>query len=317
MPRRMDRHFSYSVRFVARAVLAAAGAAASTLSVPALASDASASKIVDIRGRHCDGGLAANQFASKSMAVLGGSPSALDLVRMQQAGGSSSLLGSTATRIADASPTPRRLVPSVDASAATSGTCAALVATRDVMAVGLGLPARMLEAEPGEFLASRRVKIGRTNFDSDWQRVSQEKLPRAAARRTLAAIPASGEDRLASVNRWVNRQITYTEDRDLFGSADFWAGARRTLKMRRGDCEDIALLKMQLLAAAGVSRDDMILTIARDLVRQADHAVLIVRTPAGFRLLDNASDEIFDAAPDHNYRPILSFGKTDTWLHGA
>lgn len=185
------------------------------------------------------------------------------------------------------------------------------------MAVGLGLPARMLEAEPGEFLASRRVKIGRTNFDSDWQRVSQEKLPRGAARRTLAAIPASGEDRLASVNRWVNRQITYTEDRDLFGSADFWAGARRTLKMRRGDCEDIALLKMQLLAAAGVSRDDMILTIARDLVRQADHAVLIVRTPAGFRLLDNASDEIFDAAPDHNYRPILSFGKTDTWLHGA
>ena len=61
----------------------------------------------------------------------------------------------------------------------------------------------------------------------------------------------------------------------------------------------------------------MILTIARDLVRQADHAVLVVRTPAGYRLLDNASDTVVDAAPRQDYRAIVSFGAKDTWLHGT
>ena len=73
---------------------------------------------------------------------------------------------------------------------------------------------------------------------------------------------------------------------------------------------------MQLLAAAGVAREDMILTIARDLVRNADHAVLIVRHDGRYYMLDNASDEVFDASTSHDYRPILSFGSGQAWLHG-
>jgi predicted transglutaminase-like cysteine proteinase len=60
----------------------------------------------------------------------------------------------------------------------------------------------------------------------------------------------------------------------------------------------------------------MILTIARDLVRNADHAVLIVRHDGRYYMLDNASDELFDASSAHDYRPILSFGNSQTWLHG-
>jgi predicted transglutaminase-like cysteine proteinase len=118
------------------------------------------------------------------------------------------------------------------------------------------------------------------------------------------------------VNQWVNRSIEYVEDRDLFARNDYWAGASRTMKLGRGDCEDIALTKMQLLAAAGVNRDDMILTIARDLVRGADHAVLIVKLDGRFVMLDNATDAIIDATVANDYRPILSYGQHQTWLHG-
>ncbi|MGD9664772.1 MAG: transglutaminase-like cysteine peptidase, partial [Novosphingobium sp.] len=89
-----------------------------------------------------------------------------------------------------------------------------------------------------------------------------------------------------------------------------------TLKMRKGDCEDIAIAKMQLLAAAGVPRNDMVLTIARDLVRRADHAVLIVKHEGRWLMLDNATDKVLDARYSYDYRPVLSFSENKSWLHG-
>ncbi|MGX7952846.1 transglutaminase-like cysteine peptidase [Tsuneonella sp. HG249] len=194
---------------------------------------------------------------------------------------------------------------------------AAFAATRTASGPGMLAPFDIPTQDPEDFLSSKRIRIGRTTFDKDWIRVRGEKLSAGTARRHVGALPASREQSLATVNRWVNHRIRYAEDRDQYGVSDFWAGARKTLKAGKGDCEDIALVKMQMLAAAGFSRDDMILTIARDLVRNADHAVLIVKTDAGYRLLDNATDEVLDAAPSHDYRPILSFGNQVSWLHGV
>jgi predicted transglutaminase-like cysteine proteinase len=202
-------------------------------------------------------------------------------------------------------------------NAAGRASCQALVAARVDIAPGTGSWLAETSRDSEDFLESKRVSIGRTNFDKDWTRVRGETLSARAARRYLGAHSASRESTLSAVNRFVNQRIRYTEDRDQYGVADFWAGARRTLRAGKGDCEDIALVKLQLLAAEGVARHDMILTIARDLVRKADHAVLIVRTEAGWRMLDNATDEVLDAAPSHDYRPILSFGNHGNWLHGV
>ncbi|MCT2558914.1 transglutaminase-like cysteine peptidase [Tsuneonella sp. YG55] len=253
---------------------------------------------------------------TKTAALLGGAPSALDAIRAQQA-----VLApgpaAPATLLADATIDLPALTPGIDASAPLSPACAGLVASRASPLPGLGAPQATAPVGPDDFLASKRVRIGRTNFDRDWKRVRGETISAGQLKRTLGALPASTSDSLAAVNRWVNHRIAYTEDREQFGVADYWAGARKTLKSGKGDCEDIALTKMQLLAAAGVPRDAMILTIARDLVRNADHAVLIVRTEAGYRLLDNATDEVLDAAPQHDYRAILSFGDEGRWLHGV
>ena len=254
---------------------------------------------------------------SKSAAVLGGASSALDAIRAQQTAIGAPTAVSPVALLADATANLAGLTPGVDASIAPKGLCASLVASRVSPGAGLAMPQVAVPADPDNFLASKRVRIGHTSFDKDWKRVRAETISSTQLKRYFGSLPASRTDSLAAVNRWVNQRIAYAEDRDQYGVADYWAGARRTLKAGRGDCEDIALTKMQILAAAGVPRKDMILTIARDLARNADHAVLIVRTDDGYRLLDNATDEVLDAAPQHDYRAILSFGDETRWLHGV
>ena len=165
-------------------------------------------------------------------------------------------------------------------------------------------------------LGSKLVPVGSTSFDSAFARVSRARTNLGP---TLAAIGAPRVDQkalVASVNRWVNRSIAHAEDRELFGRADYWADAGTTLRLGKGDCEDFALLKMELLAAAGISRDDMILTLARDLIRRRDHAVLLVKTDEGYLMLDNVGDAPLDARADHGYRPVMSLGAKQSWLHG-
>ncbi len=253
---------------------------------------------------------------TKTAALLGGAPSALDAIRAQQAA-MVPVAAPAPTFLADAAATLPLLTPGVDASLAPQPGCGGLIASRVSPLSGAAASRIAMPAGQEDFLASKRIRIGHTSFDKDWKRVRGETVSPGQFKRYFGDLPASRTDSLAAVNRWVNHRITYAEDRDQYGVADYWAGARKTLRLGRGDCEDIALTKMQLLAAAGVPRDDMILTIARDLVRNADHAVLIVRTDAGYRLLDNATDEVLDAASQHDYRAILSFGNQTRWLHGV
>jgi len=255
-------------------------------------------------------GLAPSSFAAigKSAAILGGAPSRLDQMRQQQSTHAATARPAVAVSLT-AFDRPAPLQP-----AAGNAGCNAL-AIQPVAPFTRFNPG-LRQASPEDFLGSKRVAIGRTMFDRQWSRVGRE---RVSPRQAMGFSGHDASDRLellGTVNRWTNRNIRYVEDSDLFGQADFWAGARRTLKLRKGDCEDIALVKMQLLAAAGVRRSDMILTIARDLARKADHAVLVVRNGSGYVLLDNSTDEVLDASQSHDYRPVLSFSENRTWLHG-
>jgi predicted transglutaminase-like cysteine proteinase len=237
---------------------------------------------------------------SKSAAILGGQPSAFEQILVQQSAGGAL---PTAADLAVAQP----ILPLEPALGGTRPLSTACSTPSPMQADGLGSE---------DFLATRRLAISKTAFDRDWQRVSRDRVSLKRYRRLIGNESGNDFAALAAVNAWVNQAIAFTEDRKLFSRADFWAGAGTTLRLRRGDCEDIALTKMQLLAAAGIPREDMILTLARDLVRNADHAVLIVRQGGRYYMLDNASDEVFDASLSHDYRPVLSFGRGQTWLHG-
>ncbi|MGH6786536.1 MAG: transglutaminase-like cysteine peptidase [Novosphingobium sp.] len=237
---------------------------------------------------------------SKASAILGGQLSQLELIARQQQGlAAPELVGAG---IAPASPAPecnRFAMPLGGAAKPTP----------------FGLRHSPLGAD--DYLASKRVAVKRTVFDRDWNRVRAEALPkRLSASLTGAVSGASGEARLAAVNAWANSHIRYVEDRELYGQSDYWAGARTTLKRGAGDCEDLAILKLQLLAAMGVKRDDMFLVVARDLARNSDHAVLVVRQGGRHWLLDNATPELLDASSALEYRPIMSFSGGDKWIHG-
>ncbi len=177
-------------------------------------------------------------------------------------------------------------------------------------------PAAMVMAPATDFLASKRIQISNGSLEADWRRVNRGQLSKDWARRQLGSGARSDEELVQAVNAYANQAIRYAEDRELWGKADYWANARTTFRLGKGDCEDIAIAKMQMLAAMGIKREDMILTLARDLVRSADHAVLIVRLNGQFVMLDNTTDKLIDASVSQGYRPVLSFGNSQSWIHG-
>lgn len=248
--------------------------------------------------------------ASKASAILGVELSALERMRMQQ--GASLAPDPAPPLLARAEHEQSRpLEPAARNSGPFGTNCAAIPSVAAKSAFAGARPGRQ-----SDFLASRRVAIGRTQFDAEWNRVRSENIALAGDLRRSIGAGADRMTALAAVNRWVNREIAYVEDRDLYRQGDYWAGARRTLDLGKGDCEDIALAKMQLLAAAGIPRADMILTIARDPVRRSDHAVLIVRAGDGYLMLDNTTDRLLDARHSYDYRPVVSLGAGQSWLHG-
>lgn len=172
------------------------------------------------------------------------------------------------------------------------------------------------DRRPEDFLASARLPIRRTSFDRQWDNVRRSTISRRALGSIGKMDDSPTEGMLAVVNGWANRRVRYAEDASLYGKADHWAKASDTLRRGAGDCEDIAIVKMQALAALGVSPDDMFLTIARDNVRNADHALLVVKLRDRYWVLDNTVDRPLDAARSYDYQPIMSFSGTGKWLHG-
>lgn len=239
---------------------------------------------------------------TKSEAILGGMGSALDRIREQQA----SLALPSALRI-DAVRKGEHLGLGVS--------CATASLTMPVMPQ---MP--LASAAPlgdDSFLATDRIAIRRTSFTQSWERVADAPLPAAQVHSLIHADDGSAEDRLHEVNRWVNRAIVYTEDRENWSRRDYWATAGETLRRRRGDCEDIAIVKYQMLLSLGWRPEDLYLTLVRDLARNADHAVLVVRSEGRFYMLDNALDAVLPADQTYDYRPTLSFNAQSAFLHGA
>lgn len=248
--------------------------------------------------------LAGPDLPSKSQAILFGQESALERISRQQQG----LAGPVAT----AAPVAALSAGSKTGNENCQGFSQSLTALQTMGAV---LRNDGIASE--DFLGSKRLQIGKTPLDGAWNRVRRGTVSRAYAAGLISAAPdAAPSAKLSAVNAWTNRNVRYADDQAIFGRKDYWADARSTLRRRAGDCEDIAIAKMQLLAAMGFDRSNMYLTIARDLVRNDDHAMLIVRVDGRNWLLDNATDTVLDANESNGYRPIMSFSQSRAWLHG-
>ena len=93
-------------------------------------------------------------------------------------------------------------------------------------------------------------------------------------------------DELDHVNRSVNRLIEPATDHEIYGLAEYWA-----IPMNRGDCEDYALLKRQVLMMRGWPASALLMTVVRD-EKGEGHAILTARTAKGDFILDNKVDDL-------------------------
>jgi predicted transglutaminase-like cysteine proteinase len=160
------------------------------------------------------------------------------------------------------------------------------------------------------------LDAGVTVYGARWRRVSAADLADPRVRQIAAA--TAGLDpiaKLAFVHQAVGRRIAFRSDLDSYHISDYWAQAGETLDRRTGDSEDIAILKMQALKAAGFASRDLYLSVGRDHSRGAD-TLLLVRIDDHFYALDDRSDRPLDARGYARFVPVITLGKDVAWLHG-
>jgi predicted transglutaminase-like cysteine proteinase len=239
-------------------------------------------------------------YFAKSEAIIG-APSALAAILAEQ----------------DA---PARAAPVQPAASGLLGTSYfvrnAVVRTADLPATsGRAVPDAIFSGKPDIF-GTVALKVGHTPLDSRWQRANRAGVSGAASSYARSLRGAEEKTRLEAVNRYVNGRVRFTDDERQFGRADVWSTANSTLNRGRGDCEDYAIAKIEMLRSAGISDRDLYLVVLKDLVRRADHAVAVVRSGDHMYVLDNGTDELLDSENVTDYRPILTFSAYGTWTHG-
>ena len=230
---------------------------------------------------------------AKSEAILGGAPSSLAAILARQSG-----------------------LPAPSVQPALQPSSYRLSPTPAVMrpAQRLYSPA-VLSGRPDVF-GTVALTVGTTKLGAQWRRVERAGLGGAAADYAAGLRDLNPVERAEAINRYVNHRVTFVDDWKQYGRADLWSAASDTLRRGRGDCEDYAIAKLQMLRAAGIADRDLYLVVLKDLVRRADHAVLVVRAGGRMLLLDNGTDVVADTETVRDYRPVLTFNASGTWTHG-
>ena len=228
---------------------------------------------------------------AKSDAILGGQPSALQAIMAQQSG---------------------MPAPAVTPRPASYSAPVVPAVARSEHLVSPGVAS----GRPDVF-GSVALSIDRAPLMTRWQQVRHARLVGPAARFAQSLADLDEVDRLEGVNRYVNERVAFVDDRKQYGRADVWSAAAETLTRGRGDCEDYAIAKLQMLRRAGFADKDLYLVIVRDLVSRADHAVLVVRAAGEMYVLDNGTSKLLNSEDIRDYRPIVSFAAAGgAWTHG-
>jgi len=131
-----------------------------------------------------------------------------------------------------------------------------------------------------------------------------------------AAGASSSVEALAIINRAVNHAITYKSDQQVWGVADYWADPDEIARKGAGDCEDFAIAKLWALRTLGLAASQLQLIVLDDTRTRAYHAVLAAHVDGQTYILDNLTDGVSTDAAFPNYRPIMSFAGSSSYIHG-
>lgn len=169
-----------------------------------------------------------------------------------------------------------------------------------------------------DVLGTAAVNSGVTLYDARFRRVAAADRNHSGVRAIaaeLTGLPPVAQ--LSRVKSAVARRVRYAPDLETLRVSDYWSSAGDTLDRGAGDDEDIAIVAMQALKAAGFDPADLYISIGRD--RRGAHAVLLARTADGFYLLDNAEPAIIpasDGGSGARFVPTMTIGSGRSWIHG-
>lgn len=177
---------------------------------------------------------------------------------------------------------------------------------------------RRVVPDSPDVLGTAAIDAGVTIYDVRFRRVSaaDRNDPRLKIiADALVGLPPIAQ--LAKVKMLVGRLVRSASDLDTMHVADYWSNASDTLNRGAGDDEDIAIVEMQALKAAGFPARDLYLSVGREQQRGL-HTVLIARTTQGFYMLDEAQTIVVPASSAHAaaFTPMMTIGAGRSWLHG-
>lgn len=179
-------------------------------------------------------------------------------------------------------------------------------------------PGFVVPSPPSPDVFGTRASPGRVDgtAGADWLRVRDQGAAPHALLALVAPVRAlKPAQQLGFVQALINHRIPYRVDADWWGEEDYWATAEETLRTGGGDCEDLAIVKLQALRALGFPLDSLYLSIGHDTAR-GDHALLIVRLEGRFLVLDDRNDRPTPAGQFHSFVPVLTFVADTEFVHG-
>jgi predicted transglutaminase-like cysteine proteinase len=151
-----------------------------------------------------------------------------------------------------------------------------------------------MESEPVSGDVAAKWRAVEFDIDAEQQVLARCRSGAACpfAAQSLLDIVAEGAGRVGLarvglIDRAVDLAIAPASDETQWGVADHWSPPFETLRTRRGDCEDYAIVKYLALLEAGLSRDDVKIVIVRNLLPNEDHAVVAARVDGTWLILDN------------------------------
>jgi predicted transglutaminase-like cysteine proteinase len=167
-----------------------------------------------------------------------------------------------------------------------------------------------------DIFGTAAVGAGVTFYDARFRRVSNtDRMHPMVVELADTVRGLAPEQQLAAVQRAVKQRVRWAQDLDTMKVADLWANAGETLERGAGDSEDIAIVEMQVLKAAGWNGRDLYMSIGREL-GVGSHIVMLARAPSGFYILDDKFDHPVNASQHGMFTPILTLGEGKSWVHG-
>lgn len=161
------------------------------------------------------------------------------------------------------------------------------------------------------------ISAGVTYYDTRFRRVASTDGTHPLVQKIAAGLTGlTPLQQLQAVHSQVRAKVNWAHDLDTMKVADLWANAGETLERGAGDSEDIAIVQMQILKAAGWNPRDLYISIGRDKSVGA-HIILLARTPGGsFYVLDDRAGEPLTPQQHARFTPVLTLGEGKSWVHG-